>query len=156
MTTIFDTSTLYNLFLMGGGDEDEIKNLFLNKIKDFGLNEDEITGFLNDYKTIQYNEKNILNYVSFVSYFQYSIKDNFFDYITKHYVFDNLLFLDILVNTIVVNKIEEHCGFYKWRSNEQLLYISKYISIKDLNLEENKIITDKGIKNLTNIHTLNK
>ena len=154
MTIIFDTSKLYHLFLNNDGNECEIQNVFLNKVTDFGLTEEEIKIFLNDYKAISYDENNILKYIDIVSYFQYSIKENFIDYIIEHYVFDQMLLLDKLEHTNIITKIEKLCEEYKWKSNEQLLYISKYIVIKKLNLSCNKNITDEGIKNFINIHTL--
>ena len=36
--------------------------------------EKEIEFFLDDHKTIQYDENNILNYINFVLYFQYKIR----------------------------------------------------------------------------------
>src|SRR5690606_37097551 len=94
---------------------------------------------------------------------QYDIADKFIEYIIKDYVFTKLSLLDKLLEfKNIRDKIEKKCetgdwktcDTYYWQSNEQLLYISKHIPIRKLNLYCNANITDDGIKNLTNIHTL--
>ena len=154
MTTIFATSKLYDAFINTDNNKNEVENLFLNKIKEFGFTEDQVKDFLNDYKKIQYDENNISQYVNLVLYFQYDIMDRFINYVIYNYVFNKMLFLDKLVNfNTIVEIIKKEFESYSCYSDSHLLYISKYITIE--NIKFNSIITDHGIKNLTNIHTLN-
>ena len=94
MDIVYTTSGLFKKFQQNSNDIDEIKSIFNHKIGEFHLTKYKIYKFLNDYKTIDSNSdsnfENIKKYSHLVTFFDYEIKKQFFEYIFEKYFLNDI------------------------------------------------------------------
>ena len=120
------------------------------KFKEMGFDDKKhILDFLTDYKQFTYTKENINKYIELLVFFKYKILNEFLEYILQ---FQLLEVISNIYALTVITDIYNNTKF-KWKSDEQLIYVSKYINITILNLYDTKI-TDNGIKHLTQIREL--
>ena len=99
-------------------------------LKKLDLYKKRILEFLTNYKKIRYTKENINNYIELLVFFKYKILNEFLEYILQFRlleVISNNYALTVITN--IYNNKE-----FKWKSDEQLIYVSKYINITILNL----------------------
>lgn len=118
------------------------------KMVELNFNMREIEYFLKNYEKIGYNQYNIKKYVKLNIVMNFDIRDIFFKHIINKYVLGELEYLDKIVCNDVKKIINDICKNPNKLSKKQLLYISKYIDIKELNLVGNYDITDNELMHL--------
>ena len=129
MPCIYGDSELYKLLSKNENIENFQKEFDTYFVK-FGFTKKQILNFLTDYKQFKYTKENINKYIELLVFFKYKILNEFLEYILQFQlleVISNIYALTVITN-IYNNKK------FKWESDEQLIYVSKYINITILNL----------------------
>ena len=154
MDSIYEKSRLFlRLTDNNNNNISDAKEQFDQLFQKKQFTKQQILDFLENYRNVEYNEKNIKKYEDLVMFFQYDIFNDFFDHIVFEYIIKQSRFLDQLkYNPTVCNKIKKIC---KCEDNDlcdkNLLYISDYVEIKELYASGYYCkITDEGIKHMHN------
>jgi hypothetical protein len=156
---------------------DEIRDIFLNKIKEFGFNDEkEVNVFLGDchekrdninfgdYQPIIYDENNIMKYLNLLNYFSYDITEKFIMFIIEDEIDSELKLTKIISDTNnfyhIIHKLYNEKNnsdgemSSSWTST-RIRNFSSIMQITDINLYNNSSVTDDDIKHIVTIKNLN-
>ena len=111
-------------------DKENLQTEFDAKVREIGFDDKQhILDFLTDYKQFKYTKENINKYIELLVFFKYKILNEFLEYILQFKL------LEVISNTYALTVITNiYNTEFKWESDKQLIYVSKYINITILKL----------------------
>lgn len=138
---MFKNSLFYNK-LCQTRDVEAVEQIMNDELKKRNIL--DYQSFVLKYKK-NYTENNIVPYYEIAVLFQVSFLKEFTKFIFNRYIL-KFQFLDLLNHfEYLQNYIKNVCSDINMLNDNQLLYITKYIYIEELNLEDNPFITNEGL-----------
>lgn len=137
---IMQKSQLYNL-IVEQHNKKEAVNFYKEELKKRNITTyNEIIDLYEN--KIEYTKENIKKYVDFISYMQFDFQDRIANFIIKKYILNHMFLEDIALYHCILYNILNLCQtLYNNLNDANLNYISKYISIENLNIYWNTNIT---------------